>query len=246
MKTSIWRSVLSVVVLSAIIFGACEHEPFNASDFPNAPQNQDTTGNNNPGDTTTPADPCHPDTVYYARDIQPLLNSFCAYSGCHDANTASNDVILNNYQNVMQTGDVRPNRPDNSDLYEVLVETDPDKRMPYNQPPLEQSKINLIRKWINQGAQNLSCDECDTTSVSYNTHIQNIVDASCINCHSSSSDVGGRDLSSYSALRDAVENTNLLARINGELGANVMPQGGKMDECKIEQIEIWAREGFPQ
>ncbi len=112
-----------------------------------------------PEDQFTNGNPCHPDTVYFERDILPVLRSSCAKAGCHDA-TPEDGVILDTYANVMATGDVRPGNPGGSDLYEVLIETRPDKRMPPPpQPPLSADQIEMIRKWILQGAKNLSCDD---------------------------------------------------------------------------------------
>jgi hypothetical protein len=102
---------------------------------------------------------CDPDTVYFERDLLPLLNSSCAKSGCHDATTASDGVILDSYFNVMATADVKPGNPDDSDLYEVITDDDPDDRMPPPPlPPLSSDQIAMVRKWILQGAQNLICD----------------------------------------------------------------------------------------
>lgn len=104
--------------------------------------------------------PCHPDTVYFQRQILPVLLSSCAYAGCHDANTAMDDVILDSYTNVVNTADVKPGNPDGSDLYEVLVEDRPEKRMPPPPlPSLPDEHIAMIRKWINHGAQDLICDD---------------------------------------------------------------------------------------
>ncbi|MBE0663332.1 MAG: hypothetical protein IH597_12810 [Bacteroidales bacterium] len=127
------------VILVAILIVQCRHEP----------ENVPIVG-----------DPCHPDTVYFERDILPLLLSSCAFAGCHDAATASDGVILDSYSNVKNTGDVKPGNPNGSDLYEVLVEDDEEKRMP--KPPyprLGNDQIAMVRKWILQGAKDLTCDE---------------------------------------------------------------------------------------
>lgn len=134
------KPIALLLSVSALVFMFlhCRHEP----------EKEIITGN-----------PCHPDTVYFNRDVLPLLLSSCAYSGCHDAATALDGVILNNYENVIQTADVRPGNPNGSDLYEVLIEDNPSKRMPLGQDPWSNDKIELVRKWILQGAKNLSCDE---------------------------------------------------------------------------------------
>ncbi|MEY4144239.1 MAG: hypothetical protein RLZZ335_91, partial [Bacteroidota bacterium] len=64
-----------------------------------------------------------------------------------------------NYTNVMQGNNVRPGRPDNSEIYEVITESDPDKMMPpppYS--PLSDSERAMIRRWIEQGALNNACN----------------------------------------------------------------------------------------
>jgi hypothetical protein len=112
-----------------------------------------------PEDQFAVGNPCHPDTVYFERDILPLLRSSCAKAGCHDAATAMDGVILDTYADVIATGDVRSGRPDNSDLFEVLVEDKPEKRMPPPPlPTLSNDQIEMVRTWILQGADNLSCD----------------------------------------------------------------------------------------
>lgn len=137
MKRSILLLAIAFVISLLII--QCRHEP----------EKPPISGNT-----------CHPDTVYFKRDILPLLLSSCAYAGCHDAATAMDGVKLDNYENVMATADVKPGNPNSSDLYEVLVEDDEDKRMP--RPPfprLSNEQIAMVRKWIQQGAKNNDCSD---------------------------------------------------------------------------------------
>lgn len=131
--------LLFITLSISLVIIQCRHEP----------ENPQISGN-----------PCHPDTVYFKRDILPLLLSSCAYAGCHDAASAMDGVILDSYANVITTADVKPGNPNGSDLYEVLVEDDEDKRMP--RPPfprLSNEQIATVRKWILQGAKNLTCDD---------------------------------------------------------------------------------------
>ncbi len=227
------KNSLSLFFLLSLVFVACKHEP-----FPAPPPGM-------PNDTTK-GKPCDPDTVYYRKYIQPILNTNCAYSGCHDAATASKDVNLSDYEAVISTADVRPFNADGSDIYEVLIETDLDKRMPLGQNQLPQNQIDLIRKWINQGALNLSCDECDTTNLTYANGIKTIFENNCVSCHGSTNPSANLSLTTYEQVRDAILNTNLQARINAEPGVPLMPQGGKMPQCNIDKIETWVANGFPQ
>lgn len=228
-------------MLIAVLAAACTHDP-----YPAPPGN----GNgDNPGDTTGgDTKPCHPDTVYYERDIQPILGSNCAKSGCHGQGSAQDGVDLTSYQSVMQTADVRPGRdPEDSDLYEMITEDDPDKRMPPPpNDPLSREEIDRIAKWIRQGAQNLSCDDCDTADLRYEDPIAGIVEQNCLNCHSGANAQAGRQLDSYENLKDALNNTNLRQRIAGESGVPVMPPNGPMDPCFIESILQWYEEDMPR
>lgn len=235
---------LSVVVLVAIV-ASCVHAPVPPLD-PLDPNNPiDTT---NP---TTPKDTCHPDTVYFQNDILPLLRSSCAMSGCHDAATASDGVILTDYNNIINTGDVRAGRPDNSDLYEVITETDPDKKMPVpgSGVTLTTEQISMIYTWIMQGAKNNSCDPniggCDTMNMSYSADIRPILDLRCAGCHNASSPQGGISLVTHAQVAGMASNGKLYAAIN-HTGPYPMPKGqSKLDACTIAKFKNWIDDGAP-
>ena len=226
-------------------FAACQHEPFPAKpEDPQNPGSGDTTGSDDPGD---PQAGCHPDTIYFNRDIQPILTSNCAFSGCHGQGSAQDGVSLEDYQALMNSDVVDPGDPDDSDLYENITETDPDDIMPPPpNNPLRAEEISLIRKWILQGAQNLICDACDTTQLSYSNSIQSVITANCVSCHSGPNPSGGRLLNGYSELRVAVNGTKLLQRINRENGVPPMPPGGPINDCDLQKIETWVNNGMPQ
>jgi uncharacterized membrane protein len=228
MKNTIltYASVALIAVNSA-----CKHDPFP----------YDGPSGENPTDK-----PCDPDTVYFQNQILPLLTSNCAMSGCHDAATAEGDVILTSYQNIMQTADVRPGNPNGSDLYEVVTETDPDKRMP--PPPaamLSQEQQQLIYTWIQQGARNNSCNSCDTASVKFSTHVLPVISQNCQSCHGASNPSGGVSLMNYTQVKDAVLNKNLVNNINYVSGYKAMPPGGKLPNCDIRKVAIWVADGMP-
>jgi len=224
---------------------SCKHDPLFDQDLPPV----DTTGN--PVDTTVQGIPCDPDKIYFDLDVLPILLSNCAFSGCHDAASAQDGVILTNYENVMATADVRPFDLEGSDLHEVLVEDDPDKRMPYQLPPLGQAQIQIIEKWILQGAKNLKCDPdagaCDTVNVSYAQTIAPVIEAHCKGCHSGSAPSGGIDLASWQGVKTVALNGKLYGAISWASGAPKMPQGGnKLPDCTIAQFKSWIGAGAPQ
>ena len=136
------RQTLIAPLLLFLGFGiatSCTHEPLN----PIGPNPNDTTGNN--------GRVCDPDTVYFQQDVLPLIVSSCSMSGCHNAASAQDGVVLTDYEKIMQTGDVKAGQPNNSKLYEALVETNPNKIMPPPPASLTAAQIQLIKTWIQQG-----------------------------------------------------------------------------------------------
>ena len=94
----------------------------------------------------------------------------------------------------------------NEVLRVLLVEDDIDKRMPQApNAPLTQAQIQLIAKWILQGAKNLECDPnagtCNTDNISYSQFIKPTLTNTCIGCHSGSAPSGGVTLNTYQGVR---------------------------------------------
>lgn len=234
------KKLLTAVSILALVFtfSMCKHDP-----FPGPPA--DGNGNQNPIDTIDPnkGKPCDPDTIYFQRDVQPILSANCAYAGCHNSGSAQNGVILSDYNSVINTGDVRAGDLDGSDLYEVITETDPDKVMPPT-GRMSQSNIDIIRKWILQGAQNLTCDDCDTLNLTYNNRIKTIITQNCVSCHGPTNPNAGRSLTNYTEVKEAMLNTGMLNRIKAASGFPVMPPAGRMNDCNVNSIEIWYANGM--
>lgn len=221
---------LFTVILTFILIDACKHTIPVPGEF----------GSENPSES----DNCSSDTVYFVNDILPLISSNCAYSGCHDAGTAQDGVILDSYLNIINTADVRAGRPSNSDLYEVLLESGEDRMPPPPNDALTAEEIAMIRKWIEQGAKNNKCNECDTTVVTYSSTITAVLDKNCTSCHNYSTQNGGVNLDNYSSVKTLVDNDLLMGVIRHESGYKKMPPSGvKIPDCGIDQLEKWINEG---
>jgi hypothetical protein len=246
--------LITFVLLQLLGLGSCKHEPF-FDDGEITPI--DTTGNpidttGNPVDTTiidTTGIPCDPDIVYFNRDVLPILRSNCAFSGCHDAPTSQDGVNLETYETVMATADVEPFDLNESKIYRVLIEDDPDDKMPpAPNAPLSQEQVSMIAKWILQGAMNLECDEnsggCNTTSVSFSADIQPVIQNNCVGCHSGGAPSGGIKLVTYADVKQVVNNGKLFGAVSWQQGFVNMPFGGdQLPQCTIDQIEAWIADG---
>jgi hypothetical protein len=237
------------VALLLTLNSGCKHEPLFDDDGLSPIDTTDTIGII---DTIPDGIPCDPDTVYFEVDVLPILVSNCAMSGCHNAASHQDGVILDNYQNVMNTGEISPFSPSNSELYEAITESDPDDRMP--PPPaaaLTAEQKAITAKWINQGAQNLTCNpnygRCDTVNVKYSSFIKPVIDTCCKGCHSGNAPSGNINLSAYSGVKTVALNGKLLGSILWSNGFSKMPQGGnKLDDCTIAKFEAWVADGAPE
>lgn len=193
--------------------------------------------------------PCDPDTAYFLNTIFPLLQSSCAISGCHDAATAADGVNLTTYTSIINTADVDPYNPQSSDLYEVITENDPDKRMPPPpRNPLNDDQIDAVYLWIMQGALNNYCDEidCDSINVTYSGTVFPIIQNNCLGCHSGGSPSGGIFLETHANLVAVANTGQLLGVIRHQQGYPAMPPSGvQLSDCNIAQIQKWINDGTP-
>jgi mono/diheme cytochrome c family protein len=197
---------------------------------------------------------CDPDTVYFQNDVLPLLMSSCGIAGCHDEQSAQEDIILTSYFHVMQSDVVKPFDPDDSEMYEKITEDDPDKRMPPPPAlPLNADQQDLIYKWIAQGALNNQCDEgdCDTLNVTFSGTIFPIIQNNCYGCHSGPAPQSGLNLENYVAISAAAaippgNPGSLLGTVTWAQGNVPMPdKGPQLPACDILHIQKWIADGMP-
>jgi mono/diheme cytochrome c family protein len=237
MKKQILLLLLLMAVYAVFQFSACKHEP---EDIPLAP----------PPDTTHP---CDPDTIYFEMDVLPILLSSCGKSGCHDA-TAQEDIRLDSYAAVMASDVVTPYDPEDSEMWEKINETEPDKIMPPPpDSPLDNIQKEIIRKWIAQGALDLACDaDCDTSNVTFSGTIwPDIIQKHCFGCHNGPQANGGIHLENYNDVKTAADIAagqygSLLGVITHAAGNSPMPKNQPMlSDCKIAQVEKWLADGAP-
>ena len=234
-------------VFFILLIVACKHDVEGLT----PPNNGGSTGGQNGGTGGTGGGssvPCDPSKVYFRQQVLPILVSNCALSGCHDDASHQDGVVLTSYEKVMATADIRPGRPFDSDLYEAITETDPSERMPRPpQNPLNSQQIQLIRQWIEQGAQNLACQSlCDSSNFTYSGAIVHIISNKCQGCHSGVSAQGGINLSTYTGLKAKITDGRLWGAINHLPGFSSMPKNGtKLSECEISQFRRWIDSGSP-
>ena len=94
--------------------------------------------------------------VDYNTQIKPLLNKNCIV--CHGGvKKASGFSLLFRHEAVAPAKSgkpaIIPGDADASEMIRRLTLTDPDERMPLDHPALKPDEIDLLRKWIDQGAE---------------------------------------------------------------------------------------------
>ena len=238
-----------VFIIMMIMLWGCKHEPILPAVNPAETTNGGNGGSGgNGGGTGYTGIPCDTDSVYFQNDILPLFVSNCAKSGCHDAASHKEGIILNSYNSIMVTGEIQPGNPSEGDIIEVIKDNDPDKIMPPPpNAPITTSQINMISTWISQGALNNACSgDCDTLNVTYAGKVIPLLQAKCIGCHNNTTPSGNINLSNYSGVQQQALNGRLWGSVNHDAGYSAMPKGGvKLPPCEIALLRIWIENGAP-
>jgi hypothetical protein len=106
----------------------------------------------------------------YWQDVRPVLRKHCTV--CHrEAKLREPEIsaslALDTPANVLKGGKtpvVKPGKPAESLLLELLTTADPKRRMPLDGDPLPAAEVELIRKWIAAGAPEGAKPADDTTT----------------------------------------------------------------------------------
>ena len=182
----------------------------------------------------------------YTRDIQPMLMSSCAISGCHDATTHKEGYDFSTYAKAIKA--VSAGNPTGSKLYRVITASPTSENFmppkPYS--GLSKAAIDTIYSWIKRGAQNETCAApCDTAgAIGYASHIKSITDLYCVSCHGSSNPSGGIKLLTASDVQAVAKTGKLLGAVKRQTGYSAMPPSYALSTCDVRQIELWIKQGY--
>ena len=97
----------------------------------------------------------NPIPVSFRAQIAPMLLEQC--QNCHGEVKAKGEYRVDSYANLMRAPDGEPPRvlagkPSASLVLQLLLTGDEDDRMPQKSAPLEPGQIELVRRWIAEGA----------------------------------------------------------------------------------------------
>ena len=107
------------------------------------------------GAADTAIDPKKP--VSFHKHIRPVLEANC--QGCHQPAKDKGGYVMTDFKRLLAPGDsgkvaVEPGKPEASHLLEQITPKNGEAEMPKGKPPLSQPEIDLIRRWIIEGARN--------------------------------------------------------------------------------------------
>lgn len=222
----IMKFICYSIVFILLVTSACKHEP----------EIIQFTGTK----TDTIVFPVANDSVCFSTQILPLITASCAQVGCHDAITREEGLTLNSYTGIMRMG--------TTNLVTYITTTSNKRMPPAPQPPMDTASIDLIRRWIKEGAKNSMCNptNCDTLNITYTIHIAPVVNTYCKGCHNASNKGGGVNLDNYADTKANTLTGKMVCTITAN-GCAVMPKGGpQLSKCNMRKIQIWASNNCPQ
>lgn len=187
--------------------------------------------------------------ISFRDQVQPILNSNCNMSGCHNSSSAAEGIDLSSYASIMSEDELVVRfKPDESELMEELRGYGRKGSMPPSGQQLSADQISILKQWIVEGARNSFWAQgpCDTLQSSYAAQIAPIMDNYCNGCHSQAATGGGILLNSYELTKASAQSGKLLASVKHTGAASPMPKGGnKLNDCQIIQIERWISNNYP-
>ena len=95
--------------------------------------------------------------ISYFKQIRPLFQAHC--QGCHQPAKDKGGYIMTDFKNLLAGGDdegpaIVPNKISESSIVELIIPEENGKAaMPRGKKPLHSTEIELIKKWISQGAK---------------------------------------------------------------------------------------------
>src|SRR5690606_24359202 len=94
--------------------------------------------------------------VDFSADVKPILNKHCI--SCHGGVKKNSGFSLLFEEEAFastESGEPAIKRGDaaHSNFIKRLNEDDPELRMPYNAPPLSEEEIDVLTRWVNEGAE---------------------------------------------------------------------------------------------
>jgi formylglycine-generating enzyme required for sulfatase activity len=202
------------------------------------------------------------DRIDFALDVKPLLESACL--SCHGPEKPKGDLQLMTRALALKGGEkgaaLAPGKPAESRLYtSTILPAGHDDIMPPKGDPLTRTQTEVLRKWIEQGAQwpdSITLEK--TRRIDFVKDIQPVLELNCVACHRDGHDKGSlrldeRDLAfkggdngaGIVAFRPKTSRVYTSTTLSANDDALMPPakKGGPMAKEKIELLARWIEQG---
>jgi hypothetical protein len=90
----------------------------------------------------------------YTDHIQPIFNTYCGVVECHDSYSRAQNLDLTSYYGATARAGIIVPKNANSSILVQRIAGSIQPQMPLYRPPLSTNKIQAIKTWINEGAEN--------------------------------------------------------------------------------------------
>lgn len=135
------------------------------------------------------------ESVDFAREVKPILESACL--SCHGDEKPKGGLSIQTRGAAIHGGDsgtsLVPGKPEDSLLYTLtILPPDDDDIMPPKGDPLSREQTEILRRWIQEGAQwPVEIELEPTQRIDFVRDIQPILEFNCVACHREEYDKGG-------------------------------------------------------
>jgi len=117
-------------------------------------------------------EPAKVDAQKLSATVKDILRSRCF--DCHGGTSTQGDLSVLNHAELLAKKYVVPGKPDESSLYQIIVETDDDVRMPKQAPPLNDNEREAIRQWIASAAPKFPDDVVQPKEADKDNQFKNV------------------------------------------------------------------------
>ena len=202
--------------------------------------------------------------VDFAKQVKPILEGACVR--CHDAEKTEGELVLDSRESALIGGEngpsLVPGKPEESLLYTTtMLPEEDDLSMPPKGQFLSQSQIDLLGKWISEGAEWPEGIQLKKTPrIMFARDIQPVLEENCVSCHKADKAEADFDMTTREKAFTTGDNAPSIVPFDPEASAlyflttldadddELMPpanKGGPLSNTITEKLRLWVMQGAP-
>jgi formylglycine-generating enzyme required for sulfatase activity len=201
--------------------------------------------------------------VDFEKEVKPIIEAACLR--CHNETNPEGDLRLESLEHATAAKAdhgpaIVPKEPDKSSFYlRTVLPADDAEIMPPDGPPLDESQTSSLRKWIEEGATWPADAKLEVQPrIDFAEHVEPILEANCLSCHSGEHLEGDFDLSTRRSALESGSSPPSIVPFHPEQSSlytltivekddpSLMPpaeQGGPLGKDAIEILRLWIAQG---